>query len=163
MTGDFIAQTMENSRDLKRSARFFIFGSAFVGPSLAIWYRWLNRLPKTNTGLVAKVALDQLVWSPVGIAFFFGIQGAMQGVSLNDSYQKLKLLYWDVLKTNWTVWPGIQLFNFYMVPVNYQSVVVNTVAIGWNAYLSRKNSQADFIHNKSDKTTGLRTAEEEPS
>lgn len=163
MTGDFIAQTMEETRDFKRSARFFIFGSAFVGPSLALWYRWLNRLPKGNFGVIAKVALDQFVWSPVGIAFFFGMQGALQGITLDDSYQKLKLVYWDVLKANWTVWPAIQFANFYMVPVNYQSIVVNTVAIGWNAYLSRKNSQADSIHNKSDKTTGLRTAEEEPS
>jgi protein Mpv17 len=163
MTGDFIAQTMENSRDLKRSARFFVFGSVFVGPSLAIWYRLLNKLPKTNTGLFSKVALDQFVWSPVGIAFFFGMQGALQGISVDESFQKLKLVYWDVLKTNWTVWPAIQFINFYMVPVNYQSVVVNTVAIGWNAYLSRTNSRADSIHNRSDKTTGLRTAEEDPS
>ena len=164
MTGDFIAQTIEGERDLKRSTRFFIFGSTFVGPALAIWYKTLNKLPiKGTLGVVSKVALDQFVWSPIGIAFFFGMQDALQGISVDSSYQKLKLVYWDVLKTNWTIWPAIQFINFYMVPVNYQSVVVNTVAIGWNAYLSRKNSLADSIQIKSDNKTGLRTAEEEPS
>ena len=81
------------------------------------------------------------------------ITGALEGQSLAENWEKLQLTYWDVLKTNYKVWPAIQLLNFYLVPMHYQSIVVNTVSVGWNAYLSHANKMAidklEHIHHQS--------------
>ena len=49
-------------------------------------------------------------------------------------------MYWEVLKTNWKVWPVVQCLNFSIVPLQYRLLFVNVVALGWNAYLSVKTS-----------------------
>ena len=94
-------------------------------------------------GLISRVALDQLVFAPNAIALFFFVTGALEGHDLITTGTKLKQVYWDVLMSNYTIWPAVQLFNFYFIPLHYQSILVNTISVGWNAYLSRANERAN--------------------
>ncbi len=96
-----------------------------------------------GVGLIARVALDQLIFAPNAIGLFFFVTGALEGHNLSTTYTKLKNVYWDVLLSNYTLWPAVQLFNFYFIPLHYQSILVNTISVGWNAYLSRANARAN--------------------
>lgn len=43
---------------------------------------------------------------------------------------------------NYKLWPAVQCVNFYLVPLNYQLLFLNVIAIGWTAFLSNANQKA---------------------
>ena len=48
----------------------------------------------------------------------------------------------NTLIASYKLWPAIQFFNFYLVPLNYQLLFLNLIAIGWTAFLSNANQLA---------------------
>lgn len=134
--------TLNISRVLKKAA----FGFFIVGPAMVNWYRLLSRIQSDKRpvlALVGRVALDQTIWAPVAVAAFFVANNVMDGQgSLLQIRQKLKQVYVETLLANWQLWPAVQLLNFHFVPVNYQAIVVSSVALGWNAFLSRQAARS---------------------
>ena len=148
--GDCIAQhgiEKTNNHDINRTFRLSLFGTFVAGPSIALWYRFLSANVKMSSPLktlCAKVCLDQFVFSPVSIAVFFTANSLMEGKKYDEIKLKLKKTYTTALLNNWKLWPAVQFINFSIVPVNYQSIVVNTVALGWNSYMSSLNKSASY-------------------
>jgi protein Mpv17 len=65
----------------------------------------------------------------------------MEGASVR---KRLADKWWPVLKTNWFLWPWVQIANFGFVPLEHRLLVVNVVALGWNCYLSYMNSKVEM-------------------
>nr|XP_023024631.1 protein Mpv17-like [Leptinotarsa decemlineata] len=147
-TGDLIAQTIIEKKSFKqvhlwRTARFFAIGAVMVGPTISIWYRALSKyIGHTGKSVVLKkVALDQFVFAPTFLALFITVMNTLEGHSWDFIKLQLKKKYKDILITNYEVWPPIQLFNFYFIPLQYQVLLVQVVALFWNAYLSWKTEE----------------------
>ncbi|CAH1987319.1 unnamed protein product [Acanthoscelides obtectus] len=152
-TGDMVAQTLierkklERNYDPSRTLMFLLLGSFFVGPMLSAWYKCLYKLghrdkDKSQTViLLQKVLLDQLVFAPSSLVVVLSILSLMQGGNLKSAKEEIKEKYVDILVKNWQVWPAIQMFNFYLVPLKYQVLLVQSLGLLWNTYLSWK------IHN----------------
>ncbi|KAF8472711.1 hypothetical protein BDZ91DRAFT_445755 [Kalaharituber pfeilii] len=145
-TGDCVAQQIVEKRgirshDYSRTFRMGFYGGFIFGPMVVHWYRLLERSIKfpgrQNLDIAARVAADQLIFTPVNMVFFFSGMSLMEGGSLSE---KLKTSYTSTLLTNWMVWPVVQLVNFKFVPLNHRLLVVNLVSLGWNSYLSFVNS-----------------------
>ncbi|XP_013918083.1 PREDICTED: protein Mpv17 isoform X2 [Thamnophis sirtalis] len=77
-------------------------------------------------------------FAPCFLACFLTLAGALNGLSLERNWSKLKEDYPDTLITNYYIWPAVQLANFYFIPLNYRLPVVQCVALIWNSYLSWK-------------------------
>lgn len=95
-------------------------------------------------GVIKKVACDQLLFAPNFLAIFLVTLGTVQGENYETVVCKLKRDYADVVIANYKLWPWVQLVNFYAVPLQYQVLLVQTVAIFWNSYLSWKTQQAEY-------------------
>lgn len=162
--GDVIAQKyVEKSEQLNlvRTGQFFSIGFCIGGPGLRMWYSVLDKriskminlilneeiinsfysipaLQNRTAKTVTKVALDQLTFAPIFLATFISTIGALQGNSVDEIKTKLERDYFDILIANYKLWPMVQLVNFNFVPINYQVLLVQVVAIFWNTYLSAK-------------------------
>lgn len=77
----------------------------------------------------------------------------MQGNPPRDVARKLKHDFPDILVANWKLWPAVQLLNFYFVPLNFQVVLVQLVAVFWNTYISFKTSEPSIDEALEDQVT----------
>ncbi|RKP13364.1 hypothetical protein BJ684DRAFT_10175 [Piptocephalis cylindrospora] len=147
--GDVLAQQGVESKglaghDLTRTGRMLFFGTTFAGPVLGTWYRLLDkwiRLSTPGKTLVTRVLVDQVCGAPVIIASFFTGLGLLAGDSRKTILGGLKKGYPEALKNNYKLWPAVQLVNFHFVPLQHRLLLTNTVALGWNTYMSYETSR----------------------
>ncbi|KAH6950391.1 hypothetical protein BKA56DRAFT_682550 [Ilyonectria sp. MPI-CAGE-AT-0026] len=143
--GDVTAQQLIECRGLEkhefsRTARMLFYGGVVFGPSATTWYRFLSRhivSPNKTAQTVRRVACDQLIFAPTFTGVFLTSMAVLEGV---HPVEKLSERYLDALKANYLIWPAVQFFNFKLIPVQYQLLVVNLTSIGWNAFLSLLNN-----------------------
>lgn len=127
------------SVDVKRVWTMGLYGGVYVGPVLHLWYSLVLGRYFKAPGLMTtakKTLVDQAIFAPFGCCSFFMGLTLLNGGTLAESQAKTNKELWPTLVANWSVWPAVQVFNFGLVPIPYQVLVVNSVAIFWNAYLS---------------------------
>ncbi|KAL5278413.1 MPV17.2 family protein [Megaselia abdita] len=144
--GDLLTQTIiDKRRTFKeinwiRTAQFTGMGFFFVGPLLRYWFIKLDKIVSKNQSVLKrttkKVFLDQIIVDPPFLAVFTVILSAVQGMNTAQIKDRLSNDFIDVLKTNLMIWPAAQFINFALIPLRYQVIFVEFIAIFWNAYLS---------------------------
>jgi len=139
--------------DFERLTRFMAYGF-MMAPIQFKWFQFLSRaFPITKTSAFApsmkRVAFDQLVFAPVGIATFFTVMTIAEGGGRRAVSHKLRDMYLPTLKANFIVWPLVQILNFRVIPIQFQLPFVSTVGIAWTAYLSLSNAAEDALDARS--------------
>jgi protein Mpv17 len=120
-----------------------LYGGSVFGPAATVWYSFLSRRitlgnnPNGLSTILSRVALDQLVFTPINLTCFLSSMAFLENSS---PQQRLSSTFWNALERNWMVWPAVQLANFKLVPAEHRVLLVNVVALGWNCYLSHLNS-----------------------
>ena len=91
--------------DVQRVARMASWGLLVNGPIGHLWYLGLERMVRLQGALAiaAKVAIDQLVWTPPLTALFFTYEGCLQGETLDEAKGCAAEKLWPTLKANWVV------------------------------------------------------------
>ncbi|RHZ79890.1 hypothetical protein Glove_140g153 [Diversispora epigaea] len=106
---------------------------------------FLIKLKRMNlqsmNAVIKRVALDQIMFAPVGIGLFFILIGALEGRNFNGIEEKLDEAYLPALKANYTVWPLVQIINFRFLPLKYRVPFVSSIGVLWTCYLSLLNSE----------------------
>ncbi|EPS95827.1 hypothetical protein FOMPIDRAFT_1025605 [Fomitopsis schrenkii] len=145
--GDILAQQAFEKKGTKhdfiRTARTAFYGGALFGPLLTKWLVLLQRIRVQSRvrEVVYKVWLDQTVFTPGVIGFFFTSMTLLEGKSFQDARQRVSEAYVPTLVRNWGVFVPTQIINFWLVPAQYRFFAVNFVALFWNAYLSAVNAR----------------------
>jgi len=120
----------------------------------------IGALPRVSGLAVAKrVAADQLLMAPVGLALFLGSMGYMEahaegrdaGVHVTHKFRDL---YGSALAANWQVWPLAQVVNFRYMPLAYRVPFQATCGIFWNLYLSLLNARGNVEERKEEAMVG---------
>lgn len=91
-----------------------------------------------------KVALDQIIFAPISTLVFMSASHILEGSTWMIIKNELSEKYKNIMVTGYAIWPFVQFINFYAVPLKYQVLVVQSVALFWNAYLCWKlNEESD--------------------
>lgn len=143
--GDLLAQhlahhTGPEALDLLRALRLGVYGLALDGPLGSAWYDLLEAKvnpdrPTATSTVLAKTALDQLVYASIGTGLFFTTITLMEGHPASVP-AVLHAKFWPTLAANYAIWPMAHLVNFRFVPSQYRLLYNNVVSIGWLALLS---------------------------
>ncbi|KAF7552081.1 hypothetical protein G7046_g7534 [Stylonectria norvegica] len=133
--------------DFERLTRFMAYGFC-MAPVQFKWFKFLGRIfPMTKTSAfgpaMKRVAFDQLIFAPFGVAMFFTVMTVAEGGGRRAISHKLRDMYVPTLKANYVVWPAVQIVNFRLLPVQFQLPFVSTIGIAWTAYLSLTNASDD--------------------
>lgn len=147
--GDVASQQLverKESHDFVRTGRFLVFGGLVAGPLLSTWYGVLNKkvvLANPFAQLCTRVAMDQLLFTPVFISTFTTGMSLLEGKDFRDLASKLRDTFLPTWAANIKLWTPFQFINFYITPPAYRLLAVNVTATGWNTYLSFTNSRAN--------------------
>lgn len=146
IAGDAVAQVATGEKyDFWRTARFASYGLVIHGPLCHAWYGVLDKhvmphAPKSARAIVAKMALDQLLLSPIGICIFYTIIKTMEGQS-DKIKATIKEKFWPTLLASYAVWPLAHLVNFRFVPNSQRVLYINAVNVCWNVFLCKLASE----------------------
>lgn len=137
--------------DINRTIRFTFLGLCVLGPVLHKWYGFLG----TNivgTGIksaMKRTALDQFVFAPCIISVIISTLSVIQTFQENRSNyickvkSDLKERYYTTFLMNYVFWTPAQALNFLLIPLQYQVLFNNVVALFWNCYLSYSAASSD--------------------
>jgi len=130
--------------DFERMTRFMSYGF-IMAPIQHHWFAFLGRTfplvaGKQTSNVLKMVAMDQFIFAPCSLAFFFTFMTVTEGGGRRAIMRKFEDVYLPALKANFLVWPLVQILNFRIMPIQYQIPLVSTVGIFWTAYLSLTNS-----------------------
>lgn len=92
--------------------------------------------------VLTKVAIQQLVFTPVFNAYFFSVHSLLSGSSLPETLERLKLTVPVAFVNSAKLWPAVTAFSFMYVPPQFRSVFSGCIAVGWQTYLSWLNQKA---------------------
>ena len=151
--GDVVAQVVpayfdENSDkkefkyDVPRTARAVTFGFAIHAPLSHLHFNFLEWMAVKGgfQGLsitVFKTIMEQFVyWSWFSNSLYHGAMGAMQGMNVDQIYDRIADVLMDTQIAQWKFWIPVQLLNFQFTPVKHQLNVVLLTSIVWTALLS---------------------------
>ncbi|CAF1428787.1 unnamed protein product [Rotaria sp. Silwood1] len=142
--GNVISQTLIEKRELKdfdwaRLGRFASAGLFFVGPFFRYWFYGLERYFAGATLQPLKMmVVDQLFSAPLINATLISYLSLTGGASIKQTKERLCRDFPGIMKANYTVWPAIQLTNFYFVPLQHRTLFVNICMVLWSSFLAYK-------------------------
>jgi len=140
--GDVLAQTCvqksDDGFDLKRLVQMGSFGFLLHGTTGHYFYGFLDSVMpgKSPADVIAKVAIDQILWAPIFGIMFFTYLGATSGQGPSEIAAKIKADLVAAVTGSWTVWPIAHAINFSLIPTEQRLLYINSIQIFYNIFLS---------------------------
>lgn len=109
------------------------------------------RAPRSPATVVAKVVIDQLIFSPICTLLFYAFKVTSEARP-RELKQELTQKYVPTLYAGWSLWPAAHLINFAFVPTQHRILYANVVSVGGSFLLSRA-AAGDYSSGKSGAST----------
>ena len=111
-----------------------LIGSFWITPVLLVFYSKLHRL---QLGVLGKLALDQLIFSPIFTLTIISLRLVVLGrVPYNDFTSVLGQTVPKAVLSSWTFWIPARGFTLLIVPVHLHLLAGNVFSFIWNIILS---------------------------
>ena len=119
--------------DVRRLGGTLVHGAVVGGAGTYMWYTLLDRVVRHTLRLrpgglafvLAKLALEILVWHPTSLLCYWTIVGTAQGHSADTIREELRASFVTTLAGDAALWAPIDLLCFWKVPVSMQTLFNN--------------------------------------
>ena len=158
LAGDAIAQRSTAAPyDRARAASFVLFDAAYRGGFQHAAFPWIiehcrgeyleaagvTGLDPSLLAAVECTALNQLVVVPiVYYPLFFGVTGAVQGLTATESLARARANFVSLTLRNWKFWIPAQLAQFAFLGEEWQVPYTCVMGLVWNIILSAAAGEA---------------------
>jgi dihydroorotate dehydrogenase len=102
-------------------------------------FNYSSRLLSLGT----KVVVNQICFTPIFNSYFFGMQAALAGDTLEQVWERIRRTVPVSFKNSMKLWPVVTAFSFTFIPMEYRSIFAGVIAVGWQTYLSFLNRLAE--------------------
>ncbi|KAL5364637.1 hypothetical protein BJX96DRAFT_188001 [Aspergillus floccosus] len=144
--GDSSAQMLsDDSFDYRRVVRSLVIGLVVAIPSHE-WFLFLGRrfnYRSASLSLGAKVAVNQLFYTPLFNVYFFAFHGILAGDGVVGALERVKNTVPISIPRSALYWPLVTAFNFTYVKPQSRSLATSVFAVFWQSYLSSLNRSAE--------------------
>lgn len=137
-----------------RTLRAMIIGGGSSIPAYR-WVLWLGQnfnYQSKLLSLASKVVVNQLVFTPLFLTYFFGMQSMLSGQSFMGIVERIRDGVPVSFVNSWKIWPAATAVTMTVIPAHFRNVFVGLVAIGWQTYLSLINARAARLEASEHKT-----------
>jgi hypothetical protein len=137
--------------DYKRSCHVAITGFVWSGPVTHNWYSILEKIVTIKNpigGLVARIVLDAIIFSPVTVCGYFTCRSILEGSGVAGIRDKLSSRFVTAVTGAWKFWPAANIFNFGLVPVEFRVLYSNVLSLFWTGYLTLLNAKEKIASKK---------------
>ena len=110
--------------DFERLTRFMSWGF-LMAPVQFTWYGMLTKwfplkLGRSTIPAFQRVAMDQLIFAPIGLSAFFTFMTVAEGGGKKHVVKKFQDIFIPTLRANYILWPAVQIVNFRFIPLHFQ-------------------------------------------
>ncbi|RKP16554.1 hypothetical protein ROZALSC1DRAFT_17446 [Rozella allomycis CSF55] len=131
----------EKALDKERMLRMTGFGLFVASPMYAFWYQRLEVITSRFIRppwhiIITKAIVDATVFDPIYLSVFYLSSTLAERKSFKEAKEKLMHEFGFTYLVDISLWTPVQLANFRFVPVPFQALVVQSVNLFWNAFLS---------------------------
>ena len=144
--GDLSAQMLGgDDYDPHRSLRALIIGAVISIPSYE-WFLLLGRHFNYSSVVLstgAKVAVNQLVYTPMFNVYFFAFHALLSGEGVTGAVERVKNTVTESIPRSFLYWPVVTAINFTYVQPQSRSVVTGLFSVVWQSYLSWLNRRTE--------------------
>lgn len=147
--GDVCAQMISMERfEVGRLFSVGVWAFFVIGPVGLWWYEYLQSKVYGRYAVLQWVAIDQLLFAPVFIAFFIVGTTTLEG-EVNEIWDRLRINLIPTILANYLIWPAAQVINFMVIPTAWRMLYVNMVGFFWSIILTF------FSHNTAENGPSL--------
>lgn len=117
--------------------------SEFHVPLLVVMQNVLPSRPTSLSAVLIKLALDQLVMTPVGMCAFFASLRLMDKGTPAEAVEDIRHKLKPILTANYMLWPFANFVNFAFVPPEQRVLYINGIYVSTSSaslFLRKLNS-----------------------
>ncbi|KAK9512907.1 hypothetical protein O3M35_001218 [Rhynocoris fuscipes] len=138
--GSLVQQHIEGREqyDFMRVARFMLYGSCYVAPTLNLWLRIARHIwPQNNlSSAMAKAIVEQVTYTPFAmVSFYFGMT-LLEGKSIERAKHEVADKFIPTYKIGVCVWPVLQTINYTLIPEKNRVPFVSLCSLFWSIFLA---------------------------
>lgn len=137
-----IQQTFEgksiDNYDWWRCARYGLYGSCYVAPTLYSWLTIANIMwpgSSIRAGII-KTFVETITYTPFAMCSFYFGMSLLESKPFNEAIAEVEAKFLPTYKVGASVWPAIAMINFCLIPPRNRVPFISLCSLVWTCFLA---------------------------